>query len=89
VILPCIPYDAIGSAEVVTSGEEPTILCCGAMVRVAPASVARMEVDAEIIYIRTLLPLDVATPYPHAFEWDYFPGQKRLMAAMEALLEEA
>ncbi len=27
------------------------------------------------------------TPYPHAFEWDYFPGQKRLAAAIEKVLE--
>ncbi|MGQ0528213.1 MAG: alpha-ketoacid dehydrogenase subunit beta [Panacagrimonas sp.] len=27
------------------------------------------------------------TPYPHAFEWDYFPGPKRVMAAMRKVLE--
>ncbi|MBK81495.1 MAG: alpha-ketoacid dehydrogenase subunit beta [Gammaproteobacteria bacterium] len=27
------------------------------------------------------------TPYPHAFEWDYFPGQKRVAAAIEKVLE--
>jgi len=27
------------------------------------------------------------TPYPHAFEWDYFPGQKRLAWAIEKVLE--
>jgi len=27
------------------------------------------------------------TPYPHAFEWDYFPGQKRLARAIEKVLE--
>jgi len=27
------------------------------------------------------------TPYPHAFEWDYFPGQKRLAAAIKRVLE--
>lgn len=27
------------------------------------------------------------TPYPHAFEWDYFPGQKRVAAAIERVLE--
>jgi 2-oxoisovalerate dehydrogenase E1 component beta subunit len=27
------------------------------------------------------------TPYPHAFEWDYFPGQKRIAAAIEQVLE--
>ena len=29
------------------------------------------------------------TPYPHAFEWDYFPGPKRLAAALETVLEDA
>jgi 2-oxoisovalerate dehydrogenase E1 component beta subunit len=27
------------------------------------------------------------TPYPHAFEWDYFPGQKRVIAAIKIALE--
>ena len=27
------------------------------------------------------------TPYPHAFEWQYFPGKKRLMAAIRNLME--
>jgi 2-oxoisovalerate dehydrogenase E1 component beta subunit len=27
------------------------------------------------------------TPYPHAFEWQYFPGQKRVAAAIEQVLE--
>lgn len=27
------------------------------------------------------------TPYPHAFEWEYFPGQKRVAAALERVLE--
>ena len=27
------------------------------------------------------------TPYPHAFEWDYFPGQKRIAAAMLRVME--
>ena len=26
------------------------------------------------------------TPYPHAFEWEYFPGQKRLAAALQEAL---
>jgi len=29
------------------------------------------------------------TPYPHAFEWEYFPGQARLIAAFEKVLEAA
>ena len=27
------------------------------------------------------------TPYPHAFEWEYFPGQKRIIKALHAVLE--
>jgi 2-oxoisovalerate dehydrogenase E1 component beta subunit len=27
------------------------------------------------------------TPYPHAFEWDYFPGPKRVGEAMKKTLE--
>jgi len=27
------------------------------------------------------------TPYPHAFEWDYFPGPDRVAKAMRAVLE--
>jgi 2-oxoisovalerate dehydrogenase E1 component beta subunit len=128
----------IGRAEVVEAGDDITILCYGTMVHVAQASAARAGADAEIIDLRTLAPLDVATikasvektgrcvvvheatrfsgygaelsatvqeecfyhleapvervcgwdtPYPHAFEWDYFPGQKRLIAAIERVLE--
>jgi len=29
------------------------------------------------------------TPYPHAFEWDYFPGQERIMAGIRKVLETA
>ncbi len=27
------------------------------------------------------------TPYPHAFEWEYFPGQDRIVAAMKSTME--
>jgi len=27
------------------------------------------------------------TPYPHVFEWDYFPGQARMIAAFAAVME--
>ena len=27
------------------------------------------------------------TPYPHAFEWQYFPGQKRIAAGIKKLME--
>jgi len=29
------------------------------------------------------------TPYPHAFEWDYFPGQDRVMAGIHNVMEAA
>jgi 2-oxoisovalerate dehydrogenase E1 component beta subunit len=29
------------------------------------------------------------TPYPHAFEWEYFPGQARVGAAIKAVMENA
>jgi len=27
------------------------------------------------------------TPYPHAFEWQYFPGKKRLMAGIRSMMD--
>ena len=27
------------------------------------------------------------TPYPHAFEWQYFPGKKRLVADIRSMME--
>ncbi|HEY5646708.1 MAG TPA: alpha-ketoacid dehydrogenase subunit beta [Pseudomonadales bacterium] len=128
----------IGLAEVVRKGEDLTVLCYGTMVHVCEAAAKIAEVDAEIIDVRTLVPLDVDTirqsvektgrcviaheatrfsgfgaelsatvqeecfycleapiervtgwdtPYPHAFEWDYFPGQKRVAAAMVRVME--
>ena len=29
------------------------------------------------------------TPYPHAFEWEYFPGQARVATALKAVMEAA
>jgi 2-oxoisovalerate dehydrogenase E1 component beta subunit len=29
------------------------------------------------------------TPYPHAFEWQYFPGKKRLIAGIRSMMELA
>ncbi|MEJ2088967.1 MAG: alpha-ketoacid dehydrogenase subunit beta [Gammaproteobacteria bacterium] len=128
----------IGRAEVVKEGEEVTVLCYGTMVHVCEAAANLAEVDAEIIDVRTLVPLDVETlktsvektgrcliaheatrfsgfgaelsatvqeecfysleapiervtgwdtPYPHAFEWEYFPGQKRVAAGLERVME--
>jgi 2-oxoisovalerate dehydrogenase E1 component beta subunit len=28
------------------------------------------------------------TPYPHAFEWDYFPGPGRVAAALRKVMED-
>ncbi len=128
----------VGLAEVVREGDDLTVLCYGTMVHVCEAAAKLAEVDAEIIDIRTMVPLDVDTirtsvektgrciiaheatrfsgfgaelsatvqeecfyslqapiervtgwdtPYPHAFEWDYFPGQKRIAAAMVRVME--
>ena len=27
------------------------------------------------------------TPYPHAFEWQYFPGKKRMIAGIRSMME--
>ena len=27
------------------------------------------------------------TPYPHAFEWQYFPGKKRMVAGIRSMME--
>lgn len=126
------------SAETVQKGEELTIVTYGTLVHVACAASELEGVDAEIVDVRTLAPLDVGTivesvrktgrcliaheatrfsgygaeltatiqeacfyhleapimriagwdtPYPHAFEWQYFPGQKRLAAGIRHLME--
>ncbi|MFL6577116.1 MAG: alpha-ketoacid dehydrogenase subunit beta [Povalibacter sp.] len=124
----------IGRAEIVRSGSEVTIVTYGTLVHVAEAAAKASGVDAEIIDIRSIVPLDVDTitssvkrtgrcviaheatrfagfgaelaatiqeecfwhleapiervagwdtPYPHAFEWEYFPGQARIQAALK------
>ncbi|MDH3841660.1 MAG: alpha-ketoacid dehydrogenase subunit beta, partial [Chromatiales bacterium] len=122
----------IGKSDIVSAGTDVTILTYGTMVHVAEAAAQRGNIDAEIIDIRTMIPLDVDTitssvkktgrcvivheatrfsgfgaeltatvqeecfwhleapiqrvtgwdtPYPHAFEWEYFPGQERVVEA--------
>ncbi|MFK8054074.1 MAG: alpha-ketoacid dehydrogenase subunit beta [Woeseiaceae bacterium] len=129
----------LGKANVVREGNDVTIVTYGTMVHVAEAAAKAADVDAEIIDVRSLQPLDTETlvnsvnktgrcviaheatrfsgygaelsasiqeqcfyaleapiqrvtgwdtPYPHAFEWDYFPGQKRIINALEAALED-
>ena len=129
-----------GKAAVVRPGSAVTILTYGTLVFVAAAAAAALGVDAEIIDLRSLVPLDVDTlctsvrktgrcviaheamrfsgfgaeilaivqeecfwdleapiqrvtgwdtPYPHAFEWEYFPGQARVGRALRAVMENA
>lgn len=129
----------LGQARVTRSGRDVTVLAYGTMVHVAHAAAAATGIDAEIIDLRTLVPLDLETiaasvkktgrcvivheatrtsgfgaelsalvqehcfysleapiervtgwdtPYPHAFEWDYFPGPDRVAAALRRSLED-
>jgi 2-oxoisovalerate dehydrogenase E1 component beta subunit len=51
----------LGKAAVVREGEAVTILCYGTMVHVALGVANESGVDAEIIDLRTLVPLDIET----------------------------
>lgn len=51
----------LGKAGIVREGEALTILTYGTMVNVVQTVVAEMGIDAEIVDLRTLLPLDVET----------------------------
>ena len=51
----------IGKAAIVREGEDVTILCYGTMVHVVLATVSEMGVDAEVIDLRTIVPLDIET----------------------------
>lgn len=128
----------LGKAAVVRPGEAVTVLAYGTMVHVALAAAGESNIDAEVIDLRTLLPLDIDTivasvvktgrcvivheatktsgfgaelsalvqehcfysleapiarvtgwdtPYPHALEWKYFPGPKRIAAALRRVME--
>jgi 2-oxoisovalerate dehydrogenase E1 component beta subunit len=125
-------------AEIVKTGSDVTLVTYGTMVHVAEAAARALGIDAEIIDLRTIVPLDVETiiasvrrtgrcliaheatrfagfgaelsatiqeqcfweleapigrvagwdtPYPHAFEWEYFPGQARVGLALKAVME--
>jgi 2-oxoisovalerate dehydrogenase E1 component beta subunit len=129
----------LGKAAVRRAGSAVTVLAYGTMVHVAEAATAETGIDAEIIDLRTLLPLDLETieasvrktgrcvivheatltsgfgaelsalvqescfyhleapiirvtgwdtPYPHAQEWDYFPGPARVGRALREVLEQ-
>lgn len=127
----------LGKAAIARPGTEVTVLSYGTMVHVALAGVAESGVDAEVIDLRTLVPLDIDTivasvkktgrcvvvheatrtggfgaelsaqvqencflhleaeivrvagwdtPYPHAFEWEYFPGPERIKRAIQKVM---
>ncbi len=130
--------EPIGKAAIRRAGSEVTILAYGTMVFVALAAAEETGVDAEVIDLRSIVPLDLETieasvaktgrcvvvheapktcgfgaelmavvtercfyhleapvirvagwdtPYPHAHEWHYFPGPKRLGAALKQVME--
>jgi len=129
----------IGKAKITREGADVTVLAYGTMVYVAEAAAAESGVDAEIIDLRSLLPLDLETivasvkktgrcvivheatrtcgfgaelmsvvqencfyhleapmirvtgwdtPYPHAQEWEYFPGPARVGEALKKVMED-
>jgi 2-oxoisovalerate dehydrogenase E1 component beta subunit len=129
---------ALESAAVFRAGQALTVLTYGTMVFVSEVAATETGIDAEIIDLRSLWPLDLAaivnsvkktgrcvivheatrtcgfgaelaalvqehcfyhleapiervtgwdTPYPHALEWDYFPGPARVGAAFQRAME--
>ncbi|NIB44185.1 alpha-ketoacid dehydrogenase subunit beta [Pseudomaricurvus alkylphenolicus] len=127
----------LGKAATVMPGDDVTVLAYGTMVHVAEAAIKASGINAELIDLRTLLPLDLETvaesvqktgrcviiheatrtsgygaelvaevqeecfwclkapiervtgwdtPYPHAFEWEYFPSRERIIEALERTL---
>ena len=128
----------LGRAAIRREGGAMSVIAYGTMVHVCLAAVEETGIDAEVIDLRTLLPLDLETitgsvektgravvvheatltsgfgaelaaliqaecffyleapvlrvtgwdtPYPHAQEWDYFPGPARVGAALHDALE--
>jgi 2-oxoisovalerate dehydrogenase E1 component beta subunit len=51
----------LGRANVVRPGEEITVIAWGTMVHVARTAIEQMQVDAELVDLRTLVPLDLET----------------------------
>ncbi len=129
----------LGQAAIRREGSDVTVLAYGTMVYVAQAAAAETGVDAEVIDLRTLVPLDLDTivssvkktgrcvivheatrtsgfgaelmslvqehcfyhleapiirvtgwdtPYPHAQEWEYFPGPARVGEALHRVMED-
>ena len=129
----------LGKAALEREGSEVTVLAYGTMVHVARAAIEETEIDAELIDLRSIVPLDIDaiitsvqktgrcvivheasrfggfggelsalvqercfyhlksavqrvcgwdTPYPHAFEWDYFVGPERVAKALREAMED-
>lgn len=129
----------LGKAAILRGGEDATVIAYGTMVHVALAGIEESGVDAELIDLRSIVPLDIETiiesvnktgrclivheassfggfggeltaliqkrcfyvleapiervcgwdtPYPHAFEWDYFPGPGRVTTSLQKLMED-
>ncbi|MBC7149672.1 MAG: alpha-ketoacid dehydrogenase subunit beta [Rhizobium sp.] len=127
-----------GKAEIRRPGSDVTVIAYGTMVHVALAAAEETGIDAEVIDLRSLLPLDLDTivqsvsktgrcvmvheatltsgfgaevvalvqencfyhlevpvmrvagwdtPYPHAQEWDYFPGPLRVGKALQDIMK--
>lgn len=127
----------LGTAWVARAGSAVTVLTYGTMVHVAIAAAEEAGIDAEVLDLRTLVPVDIEaivksvektgrcvvaheatltsgygaelcalvqehcfyhleapvqrvagwdTPYPHAFEWEYFPGPQRVADGMRRAL---
>ncbi len=51
----------LGKAAIVREGADVTVLAYGTMVHVARATVEELGIDAEVIDLRTLVPLDIET----------------------------
>ncbi len=51
----------LGKANIVRPGDAVTVLAYGTMVHVAKAAAEESEIDAEVIDLRTLLPVDIET----------------------------
>jgi 2-oxoisovalerate dehydrogenase E1 component beta subunit len=51
----------LGAAAIARTGDDVTIITWGSMVHVATAAIDESEIDAELIDVRTLVPLDLAT----------------------------
>lgn len=128
----------LGEACVRRAGSDATVLCYGTLVHVSLAAVEKAGIDAEVIDLRSLVPLDIETvvasvrktgrcliaheaprtsgygaelcalvqqecfeflqapiervtgfdtPYPHAHEWDYFPGPDRVAVGLRRIME--